>query len=200
MDWINVVFIVALIYLFSSIQKRKNSRQSPGERQPERPRIPLEQKQKQSLPPVQQRPGSSQAPGGYDYEVFRKKLRQAWNLPEAKKASADSGDVEANIESPVAEPSGLRQRPLSPVPSVSTEETEEKKRQKWLQEYAARLENVPRIQSEEPVPMKATTAMPSAASVSLTEQSIEQWVVFDAVFGKPRSLQTWQPHHRPQRG
>lgn len=79
MDLINVLFVIALIYFFSSIQKRKKA----GRREEERTEAPQT--------PEPRSPEAGRTPGQtYDYGEFRKKLRRAWKLPEEKEEGGEN--------------------------------------------------------------------------------------------------------------
>ena len=188
----NVLFVAALIYFFSSIQKRKKGRETPPEEPPlplEPPDIPRERTRTSSRPAGE---AQTTEAGGYDYEAFRKKLRKAWKLPEENgEETSDAVQAEKNEPAPVAPPSAKRQQPEAesvPSPEMSAEEA---RRQHLWQDYARRTEE----------PEKETTAAPAAALRPVcaketrrwSERDAEQWVLYDAVFGEPRSRRPWQP-------
>lgn len=179
MDWLNLFFIVALIYFFSSLQKRKKQRgQAPEERQDP------------PAPPETKPAAPAETRGGYDYEQFRRKLRRAWKLPEAETGEdVDTGEETRREERPV------RTSPAPvPVPEPSAPMTaEEAERLRRWQDYARR--------QEAPVPA-AAAAMVSAEPADReprslprrwTERDAEQWMIYDAVFGEPRSRRRWRP-------
>lgn len=182
MDWLNIFFFAALIYFFSSLQKRRKSGRAPDERSGEsgRPEEPPAQVERQNSPPPQRtrtegRPAPASpkesAPGSYDYEAFRKKLRRAWKLDQPE--PADRNETPAN---------------------EARTEAAERARQRRYAEYLRRI----------PVPEPSADASPRpavsaaeqtgrAAERPWSEQDVRRWMVYDAVFGNPRSRRPWTP-------
>lgn len=188
MDWLNLFFIVALIYFFSSLQKRKKQRgQAPEERQD--PQAPPETSETKPAAPAETHGSYS-----YDYERFRRKLRRAWKLPEAE--TGEEADAEDHVEEETCrEERPVRTSPApAPVPEPSAPMTaEEAERLRRWQDYARR--------QEAPAPAAATAIgsaepadrEPRSLPHRWTERDAEQWMIYDAVFGEPRSRRRWRP-------
>lgn len=178
MDWLNLFFIVALIYFFSSLQKRKKQRgQAPEERQD---------------PPAQPetKPAAPAETRGYDYERFRRKLRRAWKLPEAETGEdVDTEEETGREECPV------RTSPAPvPVPEPSAPMTaEEAGRLRRWQDYARRQEAPVPAAAAAMVSAEPAAREPRSLPYRWTERDAEQWMIYDAVFGEPRSRRRWRP-------
>lgn len=185
MDWLNLFFIVALIYFFSSLQKRKKQRgQAPEERQAPQ------------APPETKPAAPAETSGSYDYERFRRKLRRAWKLPEAE--TDEEADAEDRVR--VAREAGREERPVQtssapvPVPEPSAPMTaEEAERLRRWQDYARRQEAPAPAAAAAMVSAKPADREPRSLPRRWTERDAEQWMIYDAVFGEPRSRRRWQP-------
>lgn len=190
MDWLNLIFFVALIYFFSSIQKRRKGREETPEEKPQLPETPEETK---PAAPAETR-------GSYDYERFRKKLRRAWKLPDAD----GGGEAEETERTAAEEESGREARPVRPAPApVSVPEpvtqapmsAEEASRLRRWQDYARRSETVTLAAAASVAPAEPAAGGPRPRR-RWTERDAEQWLIYDAVFGEPRSRRRWRPLNR----
>ncbi|GEM_PF-6007917 len=186
MDWLNLFFIVALIYFFSSLQKRKKQRgQAPEERQA--PPAPPETSETKPAAPAE-------TSGSYDYERFRRKLRRAWKLPEA--GTGEEADAEDHVEKETRrEERPVRTSPAPvPVPEPSAPMTaEEAERLRRWQDYARRQEAPVSAAAAAMVSAEPADREPRSLPRRWTERDAEQWMIYDAVFGEPRSRRRWRP-------
>lgn len=188
MDWLNLFFIVALIYFFSSLQKRRKGRADAPEEKPQAPETPEETK---PAAPAETR-------GGYDYERFRRKLRRAWKLPDAE----SGGGAEETDRAAADEETGREEKPAPPVPEpVAVPEpaapapmsADEAARLRRWQDYARRQAAPAPTAAAPMAPGEAAAGEPCSRLRRWTERDAEQWMIYDAVFGEPRSRRRWRP-------
>lgn len=169
------IFLFWIYILYSLIGKRK--KKAP----------PKETPQKQEERP---HPAGEAKKGGYDYEGFRKKLKQSWGTSpeqEEKKESISHAPQKTN--------EARRDAPLPKSPMHASEEpvmTEaEKRRFEAMQALAAQDTKKEKVKDVSAVPKEAVkTASPGEI---WTEDAVEKWAVYDAVLGSPRSRKPWQP-------
>ncbi len=182
MDLINVLFVIALIYFFSSIQKRKKA----GRREEERTEAPQT--------PEPRSPEAGRTPGQtYDYGEFRKKLRRAWKLPEEKEEGGENtAPCPAEPAQEDTEPAESVKVPLRVQKTQGNEEQEREilRRQAEYLAYAAKTESVP---EKETIP-EQTLSDTAKEARRWTEEDVKRWIVYDAVFGEPRSRRPWKEH------
>lgn len=190
--WIFVMVFALIYFLSSGIQNRRKERRQAEERQ-----------ETEDAPPVPQETHDAvdrAAEAGYDYGEFRKKLRQAWKLPNP---SGTQEETEAEDRT-YREPEKTEERKPTPVlvqrperrapvpaagqrPRTAADVYNEEQRRRW-QQYA---EENGALRTAEPVHRAAATAEP--VRKVWTEKDAEQWIRYDAVFGEPRSKKAWSP-------
>lgn len=173
MDIINILFIVALIYFFSSLQKRKKQRNNRSEESPRKADVPEQIPENATV----------QTQNGYDYEQFRKKLRRAWKLPETDSSSKTEAPrtVSAETEQRTGKPE-QRYTARQTEETVSSEKSEMTEQVRRWQEYAR--------QREAPVSVQAIQEAAGGQETGTngyrwSERDARQWMVYDAVFGEP---------------
>lgn len=193
----NILFLMALLFLFSSLQRRRKKReasqnktgQGGGERRDE-------SRQEPAAPdsPAERAPGP--IPGGAPEEVredrgheeFRKKLRKAWGMTEAEPETAEEKKemtLPTDLDEPVYEEKTAPPLPApAPKMDVGTRPFPEAPRKKQQKK--------PERAAEE------AKAAPSAALPARrwTEADVERWALYDAVLGEPRSRRPWMPPRR----
>lgn len=173
MDIINILFIVALIYFFSSLQKRKKQRNNRSGESP----------QKTDGPEQIPENATVQTQNGYDYEQFRKKLRRAWKLPETDSSSKTEAPrtVSAETEQRTGKPEqGYTARQTEET--VSSEKSEMTEQVRRWQEYARRREASVSVQA---IQEAAGGQETGTNGYRWSERDTKQWMVYDAVFGEP---------------
>lgn len=202
MDWLNIFFFAALIYFFSFLQKRRKSGRAPDERSGEsgRPEEPPAQAEQRNPPPPRRtrtegRPAPASpkesAPGSYDYEAFRKKLRRAWKLDQPE--TADRNGTPANeARTEAAAPARPDAEPRQPPAAEA--DAAERARQRRYAEYLRRIP-VPEPSADASFRPAVSAAEQTgrAAERPWSEQDVRRWMVYDAVFGDPRSRRQWTP-------
>lgn len=190
--WIFVMVFALIYFLSSGIQNRRKERRQVEERQ-----------ETEDAPPVPQETHDAvdrAAEAGYDYGEFRKKLRQAWKLPNPSETQEETEAEDRTYR----EPEKTEERKPTPVPVQPPERKapvpaagqrprtaadvyNEEQRRRW-QQYA---EENGALRTDEPVHRAAATAEP--VRKVWTEKDAEQWIRYDAVFGEPRSKKAWSP-------
>ena len=178
----NILFIVLLFVLFSSLRSRQKKRTRMS-RQPSAEEMKNRSKEKS-------RPGSdidsgdrtvSAAGSGYDYGRFREKLRTAWNLP-GQNGSGASGEEEKELTLPQDLDGPLYQE-KDPAPVFS---------QAMMQAQPIQ----PARGGTFTVRQEERKEGAQTASGIWTERDVERWAVYDAVLGEPRSRRPWNPAGR----
>lgn len=172
------IFLFWIYILYSLIGKRKK-KAPPKEEMPQEREEPAH-------------PAKEARKSGYDYEGFRKKLRQSWgNAPEQEEKKkpifhAPQKTNEARQDVPLP-----KSRSPMPVPEEPVMTAAEKRRFEAMQALAAQDTKKEKAKEAESTPKR--TEKTASPEEMWTEEAVEKWAVYDAVLGSPRSRKPWQP-------
>ena len=193
-DFMEIIFFLVWgFFLFKAVFGGRRKR-GPLPPLPEEPREPLP---KENPFPHQEESGETVPSSTYDYEKLRKKILTSWG-----------GDAEKKEPNTVpVKPAEKEEKPLHPL-SVSA------KIEKQIKPALKKVQVSPAIRREEKQ-MKAlvheqhhhSQAEIAAFSVSYekenrgskrkwTQEDAKQWLVYDAIFGPPRSKRPWGMERR----
>lgn len=187
-DFIQIIFFLAWgFFLFKAVF---------GGRRKRGPLPPLPEEPKESLPkekpaPIQSGTEEAGTSTSYDYEKLRKKILTSWGNDTAEKKKAEMDPPAAKGEKtlhPVAVSAKI-EKPIKPAlksVKVSPAIRREEKRMKALvhEEHRHSKEEIAAFS----VASKEKHQEPKR---KWTQEDAKKWLVYDAIFGPPRSRKPW---------
>ncbi len=171
-----LIWFAVISQMIFSRRGRKNKRVDLPEEKEDIPEN-LPQKSPESNPaPVKQ--GS---PDNYDFDELRKRIRDAWGMGENQRKKPAEMDLPDEMEREV-----YKEEPL-----IVADHAETTPAMNPYQEYLLRkTEKKP--ESKMPLPKEVVTEI-KREKEEWNEEAAKKWIIYDAVFGAPRSKNVWKP-------
>lgn len=194
----NILFLAALLFLFSSLQRRRKQRESHEKNLP-RTGEAGEQREKEekieesaSSPDQAEKKEPEAPPGSRSYEEFRKKLRKAWHMPE--EAWEESAEEKEEMPLPPDLDAPPYEEKEPPRPAAEEPSAAPGKRTSPPEKAPSGGGRQGAAISGKEQGKAAPAALPSHGG--WTEADVERWALYDAVLGEPRSRRPWTPPRR----
>lgn len=188
-DFMDVVFLLVWVFflgkaIFGGRGKRRDPMDTPDSLPPEEPR--REEPRTTSLP-------EETAGEDYDYKKLRERILTSWGEKKEENAPLPTTEEEVKEES-------LRSTPISATIETNKVEPALKK----MTPSSTMLEEQKRLLAKADRMRKQSVAVPASYSPicleekkhhqkKWTAEDAKKWLVYDAVFGAPRSQRPWRP-------
>lgn len=200
----NILFLAALLFLFSSLQRRRKKREAShdktgkgGEerRDAQREAPAAEDSPAEEAPEPIKGQAPEEARQDKSHEEFRKKLRKAWGMAETEPAPETAEEKEEmtlppDLDEPVYEEKPAP--PAAPAPAPAPKAADAGAR--LFPEAPGKEERKQRERALASEKKNAPSAVLPAGR--WTEADVERWALYDAVLGEPRSRRPWMPPRR----
>lgn len=194
-DWTGILFFLIWgMFFFQGLFRRKKKKTNTPE-QPDEMRVPEPLPQKPSHRDTVSSHGKSE--GEYNFQELRKRILDSWGIQEGKKKTEEM-DLPDEMEQEVYREEGqerkkvIRKKVIKKV--VKKPKAEEPSANSGQNPYRGHIPG----KTEEKTATAAISVKKETNDFinigkSWTEEDLKKWVVYDAVFGRPRSKASWKP-------
>lgn len=194
-DWTGILFFLIWgMFFFQGLFRRKKKKINTPE-QPEEMRVPQSLPEKPSHRDTVSSHGKRE--GEYNFQELRKRILDSWGIQEGKKKTEEM-DLPDEMEQEVYREEGqerkkvIRKKVIKKV--VKKPKAEEASANSGQNSYRGHIPGKTEGETATAaISVKKETSDFINTGKSWTEEDLKKWVVYDAVFGRPRSKASWKP-------
>lgn len=194
-DWTGILFFLIWgMFFFQGLFRRKKKKINTPE-QPDEMRVPESLPQKTSHRDTVSSHGKRE--GEYNFQELRRRILDSWDIQEGKKKTEemdlpDEMEQEVYREEARERKKVIRKKVIKKV--VKKPKAEEPSANSGQNPYRGYVSG----KTEEKTATAAISVKKETSDFinigkSWTEEDLKKWVVYDAVFGRPRSKASWKP-------